>query len=660
MCDNEVRKNVDFMQNSEESTPQSIMHREAGYIPPRSLTHWLIGRPLSTADAPHETIGKAIGLAVFASDALSSTAYATQEILVILAAAGTVAFGYVFPISIAIVALLVIVALSYEQVIHAYPDGGGAYIVAHDNLGKFYALIAASSLLTDYILTVSVSISSGVAQIVSAYPALDQYRVPIAVASVLLIMLINLRGVRESGAAIAVPSYFFIIMLYTLVGTGMFRHFFGSLGAVANPPELESLGPLTVITPFLILHAFSSGTAALTGIEAISNGITAFKEPRSKNAGITLIWMAAILSSLFIGISFLTGQVHAVPSEQETVISQLARTIFNGQGILYLAIIFATTVILILAANTAFAGFPRLGALMARDGYLPRQLTYRGSRLVYSYGIVSLALIASFLVVIFQASVTRLIPLYAIGVFLSFTLAQFGMSRRWRKSGKLDPGEEIVEAGSTIRYEKNWMTKMFANGFGAICTAIVMVIFAVTKFRDGAWVVLILIPLLVVGFQLINRHYRSLANRLSLEKFGGPPPQATRHRVILALSGVHQGSLEALRYARLLSDDVTAVHISMDPEETEKVKKKWETWGEGTRLVIVDSPYRLFLEPLLAYIEEIIARRQPNETITIVVPEFVPSERWHNLLHMQTAKLLRSELLSKPGVVVTNVPYQVF
>ena len=660
MYDNEVRKNVDIMQNSEESAPQSIMHREAGYIPPRSLTHWLIGRPLSTADAPHETIGKAIGLAVFASDALSSTAYATQEILVILAAAGTVAFGYVFPISIAIVALLVIVALSYEQVIHAYPDGGGAYIVAHDNLGKFYALIAASSLLTDYILTVSVSISSGVAQIVSAYPALDHYRVPIAVASVFLIMLINLRGVRESGAAIAVPSYFFIIMLYTLVGTGMFRHFFGSLGAVANPPELESLGPLTVITPFLILHAFSSGTAALTGIEAISNGITAFKEPRSKNAGITLIWMAAILSSLFIGISFLTGQVHAVPSEQETVISQLARTIFNGQGILYLAIIFATTVILILAANTAFAGFPRLGALMARDGYLPRQLTYRGSRLVYSYGIVSLALIASFLVVIFQASVTRLIPLYAIGVFLSFTLAQFGMSRRWWKSGKLNPDEEIVESGSTIRYEKNWMTKMFANGFGAVCTAIVMVIFAITKFRDGAWVVLILIPLLVVGFQLINRHYRSLANRLSLEKFGGPPPQATRHRVILALSGVHQGSLEALRYARLLSDDVTAVHISMDPEETEKVKKKWETWGEGTRLVIVDSPYRLFLEPLLAYIEEIIARRQPNETITIVVPEFVPSERWHNLLHMQTAKLLRSELLSKPGVVVTNVPYQVF
>jgi len=651
--------NEGSMQTQDESTRQAILHREAS-TPPRALSHWLIGRPLSTADAAHETIGKAIGLAVFASDALSSTAYATQEILVILAIAGTAAFGYVFPISIAIVALLVIVSLSYEQVIHAYPDGGGAYIVAHDNLGRFSALIAASSLLTDYILTVSVSISSGVAQIVSAYPVLDAYRVPIAVAAVFLIMLINLRGVRESGAAIAIPSYFFIIMLYALVGTGLFRHFFGSLGSVVDPPHLETLEPLAVITPFLILHAFSSGTAALTGIEAISNGITAFKEPRSKNAGITLIWMAAILSSLFIGISFLTGKVHAVPSEQETVISQLARTVFNGQGILYLAIIFATTVILILAANTAFAGFPRLGALMAKDGFLPRQLTYRGSRLVYSYGIVSLALIASFLVIIFQASVTRLIPLYAIGVFLSFTLAQFGMSRRWWKSGKLNPGEELVEHGSTLRFEKNWKTKMFANGFGALCTAIVMVIFAVTKFRDGAWVVLILIPMLVVGFQLINRHYRGLANRLSLEKFGGPPPQATRHRVILPVSGVHQGSLEALRYARLLSNDVTAVHVSMDPEETEKLQKKWELWGEGTRLVIVDSPYRLFVEPLLDYIEEIIARRQPNETITIVVPEFVPSERWHNFLHMQTAKLLRSELLEKPGVVVTDVPYQVF
>jgi amino acid transporter len=648
------------MQNFEEPTRESIMHREAGYTPPRSLSHWLIGRPLSTADAPHQTIGKAVGLAVFASDALSSTAYATQEILVILAVAGTAAFGLVFPISIAIAILLWIVAISYQQTIHAYPDGGGAYIVARDNLGELPAQMAGAALLTDYVLTVSVSVSAGVAQIGSAYPALYPYRVALGVFAVLLIMLVNLRGVKESGVAFAIPTYFFVVMMFVTVGVGLVRYLTGTLGSVIDPPELEIATTISAITPFLILHAFSSGTAALTGIEAISNGITAFKEPRSKNAAITLVWMALILSSLFLGISFLSGQIHVIPSEAETVISQMARTIFNGRGLFYLAIISATTVILIMAANTAFADFPRLSALAAKDGLLPRQLTYRGSRLVYSYGIVSLALIASLLIVVFQASVSRLIPLYAIGVFLSFSLSQAGMAHRWWKIGHIKPGEELIERGSTLRFENNWQLKMLINGFGAFCTAIVMCIFAITKFYDGAWVVLILLPILIAIFLFIHRHYQKLATRLSLEKFGGPPPQAVRHRVILPVSGVHQGSLEALRYARLLSNDVTAVHVSIDPVETEKVKRKWEKWGEGTRLVIVDSPYRLFLEPLLAYLEEIIARRQPNETITIVVPEFVPPERWHTVLHMQTAKLLRSELLSKPGVVVTNVPYQVF
>src|SRR5215211_3166005 len=403
-----------------ENNQTEIMRRQSDYKPPRSFSHWLIGRPLSTADAPHQTIGKGVGLAVFASDALSSTAYATQEILVILAAAGTIAFGYVFPISIVIVGLLAIVVISYEQIIHAYPDGGGAYVVAYDNLGQFPALLAAAALLTDYILTVSVSVSSGVAQIISAYPGLFNYRVPIAVACVVFIMVINLRGVRESGAAFAIPSYFFIAIMFLMIGTGLVRLVTGSLGDVVNPPEIEHVGEaLSGVTAFLLLHAFSSGTAALTGVEAISNGITAFKEPRSHNAGVTLIWMAVILGLLFIGISFLTRVIHAVPSEAETVISQLARTIFNGQGVLYLFVIVVTTVILILAANTAFAGFPRLSAMLAKDGYMPRQLTYRGSRLVYSYGIVSLAAMASVLVIIFQASVTRLIPLYAIGVFLS-------------------------------------------------------------------------------------------------------------------------------------------------------------------------------------------------------------------------------------------------
>src|SRR5512141_2440823 len=340
----------------------SLIHRTTKILPSRNISHYLIGRPLQPADAPHQTIGKAIGLAVFASDALSSTAYATQEMLVILAAAGSIAFGYVFPISIVIVGLLSIVVISYEQIIHAYPDGGGAYIVAYDNLGQTSALIAAAALLTDYILTVSVSVSSGVAQIVSAYPDLFEYRVPIAIACVAFITVINLRGVRESGAAFAIPSYIFIAMMVLTIGTGLVRMISGSLGTVVGPPEIEHFGEaLSGVTAFLLLHAFSSGTSALTGVEAISNGITAFKKPRSRNAGITLIWMALILGFLFMGISFLTRQIQAVPSEAETVISQLVRTVFNGRGFIYLVAIAATTVILILAANTAFAGFPRLG-----------------------------------------------------------------------------------------------------------------------------------------------------------------------------------------------------------------------------------------------------------------------------------------------------------
>ncbi|CAG1772880.1 hypothetical protein BAC2_03178, partial [uncultured bacterium] len=395
---------------------------------------------------------------------------------------------------------------------------------------------------------------------------------------------------------------------------------------------------------FLILHAFSSGTAALTGIEAISNGITAFKEPRSKNAGITLIWMAVILASLFLGISFLSVQIDAVPSEFETVISQLARTVFNGQGFFYIAIILATTVILLLAANTAFAGFPRLSALMAKDGFLPRQLTYRGSRLVYSRGIVALAVIASILVAIFQASVTRLIPLYAIGVFLSFTFSQVGMALRWWKSGKLKPGQETVERGSTLRFDPLWKLKMVTNGFGALCTATVMLVFAVTKFHDGAYIVLVLIPALVGILWMIHRHYNNLAKKLSLDNFGVIPPHAIRHRVIMPVSGVHQGTLSALRYARMLSEDVTAVHVVVEPADAEKVRGKWETWGEGVRMVMLDSPYRLFIEPILGYIAEIAEHRQPGETITIVVPEFVSDNRMAAALHTNTAEILRSQL----------------
>lgn len=646
------------MIRAEETQDLTVLRRTAEYIPAKSWRTWLIGRPLQTADAPHQTIGKAVGLAVFASDALSSTAYATQEILVVLAAAGTIAFGYSLPIAIAIITLLVIVTISYEQTIHAYPGGGGAYIVARDNLGELPAQTAGAALLTDYILTVAVSISSGVAQLVSAYPELTPYRVGIAVLMVGFIMLINLRGVKESGAAFAVPTYFFLVMLVFTVGFGIFRYLTGTLGVVVEPPHLELTHTTTAVSLFLLLHAFANGTTALTGVEAISNGITAFKEPRSRNAGVTLIWMSAILGALFLGITFLARQIGGVPSETETIISQLARTVYNGRNFFYLLVIGATTLILIMAANTAFADFPRLGALHAGDGFLPRQLTYKGSRLVYSRGILTLAAIASLLIIVFNASVTALIPLYAIGVFLSFTLSQAGMAVRWWKIGHLAPGQEIQEPGSTLKHERGWVYKMCINGFGAICTAVVMVIFAVTKFREGAWIVLILTPTLVYIFFGIHHHYKNLAKSLSLEDYGFPP-RILRHRVIVPVSGVHKGTLTALQYARTISDDITAVHISIDPADAIKIQTKWEAWGDGTRLIILDSPYRLFLEPLLTYIEHIAACRQSNEVITIVVPRFVPQKWWQNLLHTQAAIWLRLALIFKKGIVITDVPYLV-
>lgn len=626
--------------------------------PPRTWRSWLIGRPLPTADAPHQTIGKAVGLAVFASDALSSTAYASQEILFILAVAGTAAFGYAFPISIAIVILLAVVTFSYQQTIHAYPNSASAYIVTRDNLGQLPAQLAGAALLTDYVLTVAVSISSGVAQIISAIPFFFDYRVTLAVGMVLLIMIINLRGVKESGITFAIPTYFFLAMMLLTIGVAFFRYLTGSLGTVVNPPVLESLLEAQPVTLFLLFHAFSSGTTALTGIEAISDGVPAFREPRSHNAAKTLLWMAGILATLFLSITFLAWQIEAIPAETETVISQLARTAYQEPNLLYLATIAATTIILIMAANTAYADFPRLSALLAGDGFFPRQFTYRGSRLVYSRGIMTLALLASLLIILFQASVTALIPLYAIGVFLAFTFSQGGMAHRWWKIGQLKPGQEVQERGSILRYDPGWKVKMVINGFGAVCTGVVMIVFAVTKFSAGAWIVLLLIPILVAGFSAIHRHYQHLASRLTLRNYKGSP-RIVRHRVILLVGGVHQGTLAAANYARLLSDDITAVHVSTDPEASGRIKQDWETWGNGVRLVILESPYRLLIEPLLDYINQIDAQRQPNEIISIIVPQFVPQHWWHNLLHTQTAFLLRLVLLFRPGIVITDVPYQI-
>lgn len=636
---------------------QNIFEHEHKTPPKPSITSWLIGRPLATADAPHQTIGKIVGLAVFSSDALSSVAYGPQEMMMVLALAGAGALHLTFPIAIAILGLLLILIFSYEQTIHAYPDGGGAYIVSRDNISAFAAQTAGAALLTDYILTVAVSISSGTAQIVSAFPDLIPFKVEIAVIFILLVMLINLRGVRESGTAFAIPTYIFIGLMYITIVIGLFRYFTGTLNPVTNPPEME-LVTAQGVTLFLILRSFANGTASLTGVEAISNGITAFKEPRSRNAGIILLSMGAILGSMLIAISFLAVKVQAIPSESETIISQIARAVYDDRGILYLATISVTTIILVMAANTAFAGFPRLSAMLATDGYLPRQLAYRGSRLVYSRGIIALAGIASILVVVFRASVSGLIPLYAIGVFLSFTLSQSGMAHRWWKSGRLPEGSSVKEAGSTLVHDRHWLLKMLINSLGALTTLLVTAIFAITKFKEGAWIIIFVIPILVTIFSLTFRHYKSIARQLSLDKFRSTV-LPTRMRVIIPIGGVHRGTMAALRYARSLSDDITAVHVSLDPVEAERIAAKWEEWGGGYRMVILNSPFRLFYEPLLEYIDSMQKNSKPGDLITIVVPQFVTNNPLTAALHTKTAESLRRILLVHPNLVITEVPYQV-
>jgi amino acid transporter len=514
----------------------------------------LIGRPLATHEAPHQTIGQAIGLAVFASDALSSTAYATQEILIVLAGAavlmGTAVFGYSIPIAIAIVTLLAIVTISYRQTIFAYPNGGGAYIVARDNLGELPAQTAGAALLTDYILTVSVSIAAGTDQVASAIPALRPLQVEIAVLAIVIMTVINLRGVKESGRVFALPTYFFVAIMFLTLGVGFYRWFNGTLGTVEGVQMVHHT--VENVSVFLILHAFSSGCTALTGVEAISNGITAFREPRARNAAATMAAMAAILGSLFIGITVLANHIGAIPSETETIISQLGRTIY-GTSPFYGLVIAGTTVILIMAANTAFADFPRLCALQAGDGFLPRQLTFRGSRLVFSWGIIVLAAASIGLIVIFNAQTTRLIPLYAIGVFLSFTLSQLGMVVRWRKIGKLKPGEEVVAPNaygetSKLAYDKRWRTKQIVNAFGAAMTFVVMCVFAITKFADGAWVTVFLIPSLMFIFFRIHKHYKDVAHALSLSQ-RTVDPHPRNILTIVMVDDVHAGTAQMVEFA---------------------------------------------------------------------------------------------------------------
>ena len=651
-----------------------------------SVKRLVVGKALRTEQAIHERLSKKTALAVFSSDALSSTAYATEEILMVLAVAAaygqTHAYQYVIPISLGIAALLAIVAISYRQTIHAYPSGGGAYIVAKENLGTTPGLIAAAALLVDYVLTVSVSIAAGVAAITSAtqgtrWAWLDEHKVALCLFFIVLIALANLRGVRESGALFAVPTYVFIVSFLFMIGYGLFHYF--THGVSAPQPETVQLAigyhaqPLSL---FLLLGAFSNGCTALTGVEAISNGIPAFKAPEARNASITLVWMAVLLTTMFLGTSVLAYLYGVQPSASETVISQFARTMFTGPlGWCYYLVQAATAAILVLAANTSFADFPRLASLLARDRFLPRQFSNRGDRLVFSNGIVILALFSSLLVIAFGGDTSRLIPLYAVGVFLSFTLSQAGMVRHWlterdkqRAQTRQAAASVVADVELAIEQAKlsrfvedevtapqNWKKSIFVNGLGALATAVVLSVFILTKFIHGAWIVVVVIPLLVLLFRAIHSHYLNVARQLTVKEV--EPLQAVTHSVIVPISGIHRGMLNALQYAKSIAPgNVTAVYVDFDEQATALMREQWERWDFGVKLVVLPSPYRELTSPLLRYIHR-VDRKGDGGIVTVIIPEFVPAKWWQHLLHNQSSLLLKGALLFKPGVIVVNVPY---
>jgi len=596
----------------------------------------IVGAPIPSRLAHHERFSKITGLAVLSSDALSSVAYATEEILRVLTIGGLVSMSLVTPIGAIIATVMIVVVFSYRQTIHAYPSGGGAYIVAKDNLGRLPSLVAAASLLIDYILTVSVSIAAGVAAITSAFPQYQPHAVAVCLGFVVVLMLGNLRGVRESGRLFAGPTYFFIVSILTMIAVGAWRYFSGSLHAV--PPLEHPLPPGTTMLPvFVLLTAFSNGCTALTGVEAVSNGVPAFRPPESKNAAGTLVAMACMSITMFIGITLLSHAYAIVPNDAETVVSQIARATFGGRGWPYFAVQAGTMAILVLAANTAYADFPRLASIMARDRFLPRQFMNQGDRLAFSNGIVILSILASVLLIVFGGDTHALIPLYMIGVFVSFTLSQAGMVLHWRR----------------LR-EPGWRSSAAINGFGAIVTGVVLVIVAMTKAAEGAWIIIVMIPVLVTIFEVTRRHYDHVAAELTLR--GWQPEPASRHVVIVPIGGLQRAVVKALRYARALSPDVRAVYVELDPTATEALRRQWSEWGQGVELVVLESPFRSLMEPLLEYIEE-LHEADAAAYVTVILPEFVPKRLWQHLLHNQHALLIKGALLFKPNIVVTSVPY---
>ena len=605
----------------------------------------LIGRPIATADEPHERVNVFTGLAVFASDNISSSAYATEEIMRVLILAGAAALSLTLPITFVIVAVLAIVVTSYQQTIQAYPTGGGSYIVASDNLGPFPGLVAAGALLIDYVLTVAVSIAAGVAALTSIFPDLFAHRVLLGVGFVLLIGLGNLRGIRESGAIFTAPTYVYLVAIFGLLGYGFVALRAGDLPAYTAPAAWQEAHGTEALGLLLILRAFSSGSVALTGTEAVSNGVPAFKPPEARHAQIVLILMGASFAAIFLGMSFLAGQLGILPdpSEQTTVVSQLARAFVGDSPFLYLIQI-STALLLVLAANTAFADFPRLLSILARDRFVPRLFAFRGDRLAFTGGIVLLSVLAVLLIVVFRGSVTNLIPLYTVGVFVAFTLSQSGMVVHWWRLRDQQP---------------RWRMRAAINGIGAVTTGIVAIEVAISKFQLGAWMVLVLVPLLIAMMWGIGQHYRRMVGAQRPET--PLDPAQVRLRPIIPIANLAVPAQQALAFARAIAPDeaITLVHVSDDVAAAERLRTEWERWPHGgTHLMVIESPYRTLAGPLLRYIDE-VERASPGDTLMIILPEYVPGRWWEHLLHNQTALRLKAALLFHPGIIVANVPYHV-
>ena len=600
------------------------------------LKRWLVGDPLKTAEAGHERLSKTLALAIFSSNAISSVAYATEEILLVLILAGTAAVAWSIPVSLAILFLVAVLTISYRQIIYEYPGGGGAYIVARTNLGEVPALIAAAALMIDYVLTVAVSVAAGIAAMTSAIPILFPHREALGLFAIGFIVVMNLRGARESGRFFAVPTYFAIGALGTMVIAGTIRSLSESTAEDLTIPPIGD-SSMEGLTLFLILRSFAAGCSAVTGMEVISNGVKAFRRPESHNASVTMVWMSLILATLFIGISWLAYHYGVLPKQDETVVSQLARMTF-GTGALYYLVQMGTMLLLVLAANSAFAGFPHLSSILARDGYMPHQMASFGDRLVFSNGILILGFFACLLLVIFHGDTHALIPLYAIGVFVSFTLSQAGMVLRW-----------LTKKGP------HWRKKLVVNGMGAVTTGIATVIIATTKFMQGAWIVFVLVVLLIMIFRSIRSHYKAVAEQVSLSR-DARPPRPRRNIVIIPIGGVNRAVVRAVDYARSRGGDVRAVLVDVDKEETALVEIKWAQWGCGVPLVVLPSPYRSILRALLNYIEDHL-NKDPDCWITVVIPEILPARWWQNILHNQRALLLKASLLFKDRVVLTDVPF---